>query len=55
MQCYFWFLVDGPGDEFPYVALINEQARVLSDGDELVGSDVVVGMSPAQLRVRIGG
>jgi hypothetical protein len=28
----FWFLVRGNDDEFPYVALINEQARLLVDG-----------------------
>jgi hypothetical protein len=28
----FWFLVRGNDDEFPYVALVNEQARLLVDG-----------------------
>ncbi len=27
----FWFLVRGPDDAFPYVALVNEQARILVD------------------------
>ncbi|WP_424342799.1 hypothetical protein [Ilumatobacter sp.] len=36
----FWFLVRGSADAFPYVALVNEQARILvDDAGRISGAD----------------
>lgn len=34
-----WFLAQGTTDEFPHLALVNEQSRVLVDGDRLRTGD----------------
>jgi len=53
-QSGFWFLVEGPNDEFPYVALVNEQARVLVSDEALVHSELVASASVEQFRERLG-
>lgn len=49
----FWFLVRGTDDAFPYLALVNEQARVLVD--ETGGVEAVPGgrLSAERLRMRL--
>ncbi len=47
-QSGFWFLVAGGSDEFPYLALVNEQARILRRDDR--GSVDVVGFEGVDQR-----
>jgi hypothetical protein len=50
----FWFLIRGTGDEFPYVALLNEQARLLVDDQQRVVDMSLTGpVDASQLRQQL--
>jgi hypothetical protein len=50
----FWFLIRGTSDEFPYVALLNEQARLLVDDQQRVVDAPLIGpVDASQLRERL--
>ena len=56
-DCGFWFLVRGGDDAFPYVALVNEQARLLigatGEGDQVdIGFGETIDLAALRARLR---
>lgn len=49
----FWFLVRGDDEAFPYVALVNEQARLLVDGSGVVATGFGESMNLEEFRARL--
>ena len=49
----FWFLVRGDDETFPYVALVNEQGRILFDRLGEIDPATGLSMTSAELRARL--